>query len=543
MTPPRASLVVSGQVVVAARADRLVLAEAAGIADGRVVNLGERREVVEAAAPGARVVDAGASAVIPGIHDFHLHLVGMARGRRDVVLDDATDLATVVERVATAAARLPAGAWLTGGRWSPELLSGDLAGLHAAVGERPALLVAHDGHSAWASPAALAAAGLDDSTSIPGGRLERDAGGALLGIVRERALLPLFAAAERLEGTGLHDALGEAVEELLSWGITGVTDAGDYDAERGTGTFASLGESFSRLWEGRAVLDGRLRLTVDIPAAAISAAQAMGLITGRALAGASTLRAGWAKVYTDGTLGSGTAALFAPPTCGHAPDLGILRTAPDELDAILDAGRRARIAIAAHAIGDRAAATVLDAVQRAAPRAPDQPPDRLEHAQLVRPAERARFAALDVTASVQPIHLVSDRDTAEACWDGRLAHAYAYRSLAAAGARLALGTDAPIERPDPWRNLHAAVRRHAPGDGRPPWHAEEALELPAALAAATIGPAQAIGRSDEGHLAVGARADLAILTCDLDTLLAGDERLAGVRSQLTLVDGHEVYRS
>ena len=177
------------------------------------------------------------------------------------------------------------------------------------------------------------------------------------------------------------------------------------------------------------------------------------------------------------------------------------------------------------------------------PRTPGQPPDRLEHAQLVRPADRARFRALDVTASVQPVHLVSDRDTADACWEGRLAHAYAYRSLAAAGARLAFGTDAPIERVNPWRNLHAAVRRHAPGDGRLAWRADEALELPAALAAATIGPALAIGRSDEGHLAVGARADLAVLSCDVETLLAADERLGEVRSQLTIVDGREVHRS
>lgn len=545
MSPPRATLVVSGQVVVAARADRLLLAEAIGIAGGRVVSAGERRDVVDGAAPGARVVDAGAAAVIPGIHDFHLHLVGMARARRDVTLDDATDMATIVARVAAADGRLPAGAWLTGGRWEQDVMAGDLSALRAALGERPALLTAHDGHTAWASPAALAAAALDVSSSIAGGRLERDANGQLTGVVRERAMLPLLAAAERLEGAGLGDALAETVEELLGWGITGATDAGDYDAERGIGTFARLGESFSRLWEARAVLDGRLRVTVDLPAAAIAAAEEMGLTTGASLAGTATLRAGWAKVYTDGTLGSRTAALFSPSTCrdGDDDDLGILRTPADELDAILAAARRAGIGIAAHAIGDRAAAAALDAVQRAVPRTAGQSPDRLEHAQLVRPADRARFAALDVTASVQPVHLVSDRDTADACWEGRLAHAYAYRSLAAAGARLVFGTDAPIERPDPWRNLHAAVRRNAPGDGRPPWRADEALELPAALAAATLGPAIAIGRSDEGHLAVGARADLAVLSCDVETLLAADERLGEVRSQLTMVDGREVHRS
>lgn len=546
MTAPRASLVVSGQVVVAALVERLVTAEAIGIAGGRVVAVGERREVVEGAAPGARVVDAGETAVIPGIHDFHLHLVAMARARREVTLDDAADVAEVAARVHAAAGRLPHGAWVTGGRWHEGLLHGDLAPLAAASEGHPVLLTAHDGHSAWGSPAALRAAGLDGaSPDPPGGRLERDAAGALTGVVRERAMLPLIHAAERLEGAPLREALGEVVAGLLARGVTGATDAGDYDAERGIGRFAALGESFSRVWEARDAIDGRLRCTVDIPVAAIEAARSLGLATARPLDGTATVRFGWAKAYADGTLGSGTAALFAPRSCdgAAADDLGILRTPPDELDARLAAGRAAGIGIAGHAIGDRAAAALLDAIERAAPRPAGQAPDRIEHVQLLRPADRARFADLDVTASLQPVHLVSDRDIAERCWAGRLSHAYAWRSLAGAGARLALGTDAPIEAADPWANLHAAVRRHAPGDSRDPWRPDEALEVPAALHAATLGPARGIGASDEGHLGLGARADLAVLDCDLATLLAADERLATVASQLTLVDGREVHRS
>ena len=538
MSTPRATFVVSGQVVVAARPDRLVTAEAIGVADGRVVNVGERRDVLEAAAPGARVVDAGASAVIPGIHDFHLHLTAMARTRREVDLTGASDVARIAERIRAAIERQPGGGWLTGGRWEETALGGDLSPLEAAAGDRPVLLTAHDGHSAWASAAARRAAGMDEGRDpIPGGRVERDAGGAPTGVVRERAMLPLLHAAERLEGDALAEAIAETIGELLGWGITGATDAGDYDADRGIGPFEALGESFSRAWEARGRIDGRLRLTMDIPAAAIAAAAELGLASGAPL-DARTLRMGWAKLYADGTLGSGTAALFAPRSCdgAAADDLGILRLDPAELDPILTAGRAARIGIAAHAIGDRAAATVLDAIGRAPPRAAGVPPDRLEHAQLVRPLERARFRELDVTASVQPIHLVSDRETAERCWQGRLAHAYAYRSLAEAGAQLALGTDAPIESANPWRNLLAAVRR----DG---WRTDECLSLPAALRAATLGPAMGMGRADEGHLAIGARADLAVLSCDLPALLAADERLADVHAQLTVVDGDEVHRS
>ncbi len=538
MTPPRATFVVSGQVVVAARPDRVVTAEAIGIANGRVVNVGERREVVEAAASGARVVDAGASVVIPGIHDFHLHLTGMARTRREIDLAGAGDVAAIAGRVHAAIERQRGGGWVSGGRWNEEALGGDLSALEAAAAGRPVLLTAHDGHSVWASAAARRAAGIEDGMEpVPGGRIERDGSGSLTGVVRERAMLPLMHAAERLEGDALVDAMAETIDELLGWGITGATDAGDYDADRGIGSYGGLGESFSRAWEARGRIDGRLRLTMDIPVAAIAAATQLGLTTGAGLP-ARTLRMGWAKLYADGTLGSGTAALFAPRSCdgAAADDLGILRLDAAELDAILTEARAARIGIAAHAIGDRAAATVLDAIAGASPRAAGAPPDRLEHAQLVRPVDRARFAELDVTASVQPIHLISDRDTAERCWQGRMGHAYAYRSLADGGARLAFGTDAPIESANPWPNLLAAVRR----DG---WRAEECLSLPAALRAATLGPAMGMGRADEGHLAVGARADLAVLSCDLPALLAADEGLADTHSQLTVVDGDEVHRS
>ena len=169
-------------------------------------------------------------------------------------------------------------------------------------------------------------------------------------------------------------------------------------------------------------------------------------------------------------------------------------------------------------------------------------PDRLEHAQLVREADRPRFAAGDITASMQPVHCPSDRAAAEACWAGRLDQAYAWRSLLGAGARLAFGSDAPIEPADPWLGMFAAVHRRYPGETED-WRPAEALDVVAALSAYTLAPAIAMRRPDEGHLRPGARADLAVLDTDLATLLAGDERLAAIRSQLTMVAGEETHRS
>ena len=253
------------------------------------------------------------------------------------------------------------------------------------------------------------------------------------------------------------------------------------------------------------------------------------------------MRVGWAKLFADGALGSRTAALFDPYTCGQRDDdRGILRLDPGELDVLVGRCRRAGIGLAIHAIGDRAVSEALDALTRGRARSDDQPLDRIEHAQLVRPADRVRFATLGVTASLQPIHLPSDRKTAEECWAGRLENAYAYRSMAATGALLAFGSDAPIETANPWHGIHAAVWRAAPGDPSAPWAPEETLTPETALYAYTLGPALAAGRRDLGHLGPGAWADLAVLNIDLPTLLAADERLASVRSQVTLVGGREV---
>jgi predicted amidohydrolase YtcJ len=146
-----------------------------------------------------------------------------------------------------------------------------------------------------------------------------------------------------------------------------------------------------------------------------------------------------------------------------------------------------------------------------------------------------------VTASVQPIHAAADRDLVEACWAGREADAYAFRSLADSGALIAAGSDAPIESANPWVGAFAAVHRRMPRDGRDDWRPDEALTVEEAFSAYTLAPARAMGASDEGHLAVGAHADLAVLSVDLPTLLAADDRLGDVRSDVTIVAGEVVH--
>lgn len=541
MKPPRARLVVAGQVLVAALPGSPERADAIGIAGGRVVSAGTRVEVLDGAAPGHRLIEAGESAVIPGLHDFHIHLVGLARTRMGVLLDDARDGSEVIERLRAHASSAPPGSWVRGRGWSErQLATITTADLDAAVAGRPAFITSHDGHSAWASAEARRRSGVGERSENPiGGRIERADDGWPTGILRETALDLVSSAVPEPQGDQLRPALEATLRELAGYGITGASEAGDYTADGGIGADAALGDSHSTLTDLGDILDGRLRMTLGIPVDAIPAAVERGLRTGVPLLARRTMRFGWAKEYADGALGSGTAALFEPGGCGDG-GTGILRVTAESLDGLFAAARPAGIGLAIHAIGDRAAATVLDAIERAGRPGDGTPADRMEHLQLVRAADRARLATLGVTASIQPIHAAADRDLVEACWDGRQADAYAWRSLRDAGALLAAGSDAPVESVNPWLGVFAALHRRMPADHRADWRPEQAMSVVEALHAYTLGPAQALGVADEGHLRIGARADLAVLNVGLHALLGGRADFEALRSETTVVDGSVV---
>ncbi len=534
MSVPTAEIVIRGQIVLAANAEGLETAEAIAIADGRVIEVGRHDEV--AVPPGARLIDVRDSAVIPGLHDFHIHLVDLARSTLAVTFNDLPDGAAVVARLRAAAAELAPDAWVRGRGWSEQQLAGMSSRLDEAVDGRPAYLMSHDGHSAWASRAALEMAGIRGEMADPdGGRLERDEHGESNGILRERAMDLVAPLVSRLTGTALREPLDRTLRELASLGITGASEAGDYTDRNGIGADADLGDSASNLSDLGDLIDDRLRLSIGIPADAIPAAIARGLRTGTAMVGRRTMRIGWAKHYTDGALGSGTAALFTPDG-----DRGILRVSPGRLAADAAMARRAGIGLALHAIGDRAVAVALDALEHAPARGDDGPSDRLEHVQLVRPEDAARLSQLGVVASIQPIHAAADRDLVDGHWAERADDAYAWRRLLGHGTVLAAGSDAPVESVNPWLGCYAAVHRSFPGDARGDWRSDQAMQFSEALRAYTLGPASALGAADEGHLRVGARADLAVLTTDLASLLEAGAALAEVGSELTLVDGREV---
>jgi predicted amidohydrolase YtcJ len=273
---------------------------------------------------------------------------------------------------------------------------------------------------------------------------------------------------------------------------------------------------------------------MGIPHASLDAALALGLRSGL---GDEWLRIGHLKIFTDGALGSQTAALEEPYE--GTTDRGLLTIEPDRINADVARAAEGGIAVAIHAIGDRAVHVALDAIEgsRAAYPALRQ---RVEHVQLVRRQDLARFGALDVIASMQPIHATSDRDLVDRYWGAeRATLAYPWRHLLDRGARLAFGSDAPVEPIDPLLGIHAAVARKRPRD-TDRWHPEQALELEEAIAAYTSDAAFAMGAERErGTLGVGMRCDATVVERDL--ALTPVDEWPGLQVSATVVDGAVVY--
>jgi len=494
-------------------------AEALLAVDGRVSAVGTLAELRRAAG-NAEAIDLDGGLMTPGWIDTHVHFLWWAIQMGQIDVREAATVEEALAAIERHAQALPAGAWIQGGRFDKNRWGRwpTAAELDRVTAGRPAALRSRDGHARWLNSAALRAAGIDAGTPIPpGGAIERDAEGAPTGILKENAnwlVDPIVPAPDDAE---CFAAITRGQAEAHRRGIVGIEDLESASAFR----------AFARHHE-RGLL--ALRVAMGIPFGSLDAAVRLGLRTGL---GDAWLRIGHLKIFTDGALGSQTAAL-EEPYAGSA-DRGLLTIDPADLGAAVARAADAGIAVAIHAIGDRAVAAALDAI---APTRATHPElrQRVEHVQLVRPADIARFGALGIIASMQPIHATSDRDLVDRYWGPeRARRAYPWRSLAAAGATLAFGSDAPVEPIDPLLGIHAAVDRRRPADDDR-WQPQEALTLDAAIAGYTSGAAYATGREREvGTLAVGKRADATVVDRDLALLPPAEWIGAAVRA--TIVDG------
>ncbi len=481
-----------------------VNATALAVQGEEVAAVGADEEVLALARPGDGRIDLRGRTLLPGLTDAHVHLHGYAQAKRKLDLFGVTSLDEVLTRVAAWAEKQPAGQWVLGRSWNqnlwPERAFPTAADLDRVVRDRPVYLVAQSGHAGWANSVALELAGVTRGRSDPrGGQIRRDEAGRPTGILLEEAMKMVTEVIPEPSAAEAAEAIGEALPDLWGVGITGV------HCMDGGAAFAGLQVLHQ---------DGALRLRVlkYLPLDRLDHAVGIGLRSGF---GDDWLRVGGIKLFVDGALGVRTATLFEPYE-GEPDNYGIPILEQAELMEIGRKASQAGLSLAAHAIGDQANRMALDMLKVFPTTGPI--PHRIEHVQLLHPADLTRLAALDVTASVQPVHAPSDMQVAERHWGGRTRHAYAFRTLLENGTRLAFGSDAPVEPLAPLLGIHAAVtRRRLDGTPGPEgWHPEQRLSVNQAVLGFTAGPAQAAGCAHRtGGLAPGKLADLIVLDRDL----------------------------
>jgi predicted amidohydrolase YtcJ len=524
--------------------------QALAIRDGRVVAAGLRSEIEVLAGPGTRRWLLPAElAVMPSLTDAHLHCASAALAAGQPVLS-GLDRPGLVEAVAAAHRELlergDEDGWLLGHGWTFEALGAhpQASWLDEAAPGRPVALWAHDHHSRWLSARAIQLAGLAAVADPPAGRIERDADGRPTGVLYEAAAGLVDAIIPVATGGELHWALGAYAQALAKLGVTSVHDPGPVAPD------PELRGGPVHYREMAAAGQLPLRVMASVREEQLERAIAIGFGTGRAVPGdeRSRYRDGWLKLFCDGSLGSRTAALLEPyepdqrrgPAPGGASGMS-LRTAEQLLELTTRAAE-AGIASQLHAIGDRAVRTALDVLERL-PAVPGAS-HRVEHAQLVDPADTARFGASGIAASVQPSHLLSDAAAMHGAWGDRTVNAFPLADIDAGGALMPFGTDAPVEAADPWPGLAAAVTRDGPGhSGSGAFHPEQAVGLERALRAACLDGPRSAGQADLGHLDHGARADLLVVASALFDAPVEADVIGRTRPLATLLDGEVVHRA
>ncbi len=454
---------------------------------------------------GAELIDLNGQTIWPGLCDAHIHLKHYALSLRKVDCETAS-LPECLERIAEQARHTPPGEWILGHGWNQNTWGRwpDADDLDAVAPDHPVYLTAKSLHAAWANRLALQRAGITRTTpDPPNGRIVRRSDGEASGILLESAMRLVEQVIPEPQGEALLPLIEKAQAALHRMGITAVHDFDGPDCFHALQTLQQRG----RL---------TLRVVKSIPLPLLSEAVALGLRSGF---GNDFLRIGAVKIFMDGALGPRTAAMF-DPYLEEPQNYGILNLDGEELAEIGRRAATAGLALAIHAIGDRANHEALNGLAKV--RAFEQEQGltplrhRIEHVQLLHPQDTKRLAELGIVASMQPIHAPSDRFMAERYWGAaRLPYAYAWRTQQEAGARLAFGSDAPVESPNPFWGLYAAVTRRHPQRTESAWYEEQTLSLLEALQAYTVTPAWIAGMEDRlGRLAPGYFADLIVLEND-----------------------------
>lgn len=516
----------NGRVYVMDAAD--TVAEAVAVRCGRVLATGTSAEIESLTGPGTKVVDLGGRAIIPGLIDAHLHLLSFGTSLRSVDLRGVATIEEAVARVREAVLRVPPGAWVQGSGWDRNLFGRlpDRLELDSVSPANPVALASRDLHALWTNSRALEAARITAETEDPpnGEIVRAPADGEPTGVLKESARAVMYDAIPRPTAEEAAQAILEASNAAASKGLTSVQTFESEDS------FRSLQQILERS-------DLPVRVCSHLWKDGLEHAVALGLQTGF---GDDRLRIGNLKLFLDGALGSHTALMLEPYE--GTSNFGIQMMTRQEISSTVIRAARASIAVAVHAIGDAANRLAIDVFEETEqewrPRGLRQ---RIEHVQLLTDGDAARLASLGLIASMQPIHATSDWQVADKYWGARTRLGYAWRTIANAGARLAFGSDCPVESIDPFMGLHAAATRQtAEGAPRGGWRPEQRLEPLQALRAYTVGAAYASGEEKKkGSLEADKLADFVILS--IDPFSGPPDLLLRTRVEATVLGGTVVY--
>lgn len=509
-------------------------AEVVVVRDGRIAWVGPATGAPSA--DGLEVLDLKGATLFPGFTDGHAHLNGIGEREMTLNLEGTASVADAMSRLAAWATDHPEGV-IVGRGWIethwPEARFLTRDDIDAAAPGRVVLLSRADGHALVASSAALEAAGIDGTTTPPsGGDILKDASGRPTGLLVDAAQELIGQLTPQADEAATRDVYRAGFGVYARYGWTGLhfmsapwKDVPLLEA------MAEAGEAPLRVYNG-VTPDGARALFASGPRSV-----ADGRVITRAV-----------KLYADGALGSRGAALFEP--YADRPDTtGLMQTTEADILPLYEEALRSGIQIATHAIGDRGNHSVAAWYERAMRDVPRSewkladPRWRIEHAQILRPADYSYFSDLPIIASMQPSHAIGDLHFAAArLGDARLDGAYAWKSLTDRGVIVVGGSDAPVERGDPLIEFYAAVaRRDLQGFQGPDWRPQEAVSRATALKMFTLWPAYASFREAElGTIEVGKRADFTAFDIDLMTVPAAE--IPKGQAVLTVVDGKIVWR-
>ncbi len=535
-TPAAATMVLVGGDVITNDPAR-PRAQAIAVGGNRVLAVGDDADIRALVGPETRVIELAGRTVTAGLVDGHCHLYGLGSASEQVSLKGLGSEQAAATVVADAAKARAPGEWITGRGWDQNRWGGIFptkASLDLVLGARPAALRRVDGHALWANSAALKLAGITRATPDPaGGKIVRDAAGEPTGVLIDLAMELVEAQVPSAPPEVRARRIRAAAQLAIEAGLTGVHEMGIDDTTaavyrelttaRAAGARGALPLRVTAYLEGSPALAATLAQRAREPDDGDDYFAIVGM-----------------KLYADGALGSRGAALAADYS-DEPGNRGLWVTEPAALTTAVGQAADAGWQVATHAIGDAAIHATLDAYQAAISAHPGQDLRlRVEHAQVMLPADIPRMARLGVLASMQPTHATSDMPWAEARLGARrILGTYAWRSFLDVGATLVAGSDFPIEETSPMFGLYAAVTRQDP-NGQPVggWYPHQRMTLDEALFAFTAAPARAgFVEAHRGRLAAGFVADVTVF----DRPLAPDRTLLDTRADLTIVGGEVVY--